>query len=297
MPSDARQPVTCRRAVLADAPLLQLLLPDPVAAGDGVQCFVAQRDGAILGAAAVVRRPSREPHGFPFALSVIEPFRRQGVGRALLAAVADEARRWGISILWPTLDVEDGAAAAFLRAVGAVPIKQAFHFEGDASTLHAVVGPIAGRLRARMPANAAIVTLADAPVAQIAALHQEYIGASAAATIARAGGQGDMAFSPHSVALLVDGRVGGALLYGVDGDVGRIDAIIVTRPYRQTWATAVLMDSALERGLAYYGPHRIRFWCWEDTYHTMKFARRAGSRVLTTATRFRLDVATGASLG
>jgi GNAT superfamily N-acetyltransferase len=282
--------VTCRPAVLADAPLLRRLLPDAVAAGDGIQCFVAQRDGATVGVAALACRPSRQPDGFPFALSVIEPFRRQGVGRALVGAVADEARRWGMTILWPYFDVEDGIAAAFLRAVGAVPVKQAFHFEGDASTLHGVVRPIARRLRARLRENAAIVPLAEAPAEQVAALHRQYLGGSTAVLVARARGEGETAFSPaHSVALVVDGRVGGAVLYAFEGDIARVDAVIVAPPYRRSGATALLMDGALERGLA-DGPHRIRFWCWEDTHDTMKFARRAGSVVLTTLIRFRLDV-------
>jgi GNAT superfamily N-acetyltransferase len=286
--------VTCRRAILADAPLLQRLLPDAAAAGDDVQCFVAQGNGESLGVAALVCTPSGVPRGFRFALNVIEPFRRQGVGRALLVAVADEARQWDIGVLWPYLDVEEGGASAFLRAVGAVPIKRAFHFEGDAPTLHAVVRPLARRLRARLPANARIVALADAPVAQIAALHQQYLGASAVATASRATGAGAMAFSPtDSVALLVDGVVAGAVLYGWDSDVARIDALIVSEPYRRGWATGLLIDGALERGIAKHG-RRIRFWCWEDTFDTMKLARRAGATVLTTLTRFQLDVVTSA---
>lgn len=282
--------VTCRPAVLADAPLLRRLLSDAVTTWDGVRCFIAQRDGATLGVAALLCRPSGEPVGFPFALRVIEPFRAQGVGRALVGAVADEARRWGIGLIRPYVDVEEGAETAFLRAVGAVSVKQAFHFECTTAALHAAVGPVARRVRTRMPANAAIVPLSEAPAAEVAALHRDYLGGPLAVLTARARGEGEMAFSPaHSVALLVDGRVGGAALYAFEGGTVRCDAVIVAPPYRGTWATAVLMDSALERCVA-DGQHRIRFWCWEDTRDTMKFARRANSVVLTTRTRFRLDV-------
>ncbi len=80
---------------------------------------VADVDGQVAGVCWTVTLPSSDPgYGFVAAdipevsLTVFEPFRRQGIGRALLAAVTAEAVRRGHGVL--SLSVEDSNPARAL---------------------------------------------------------------------------------------------------------------------------------------------------------------------------------------
>ena len=66
-------------------------------------------------------------------LYVAPEARRQGLGRALMAALASEARRSGAVCLWWGVDEGDDEAAAFYRAIGA---EAAEHYTG-----HILAGP------------------------------------------------------------------------------------------------------------------------------------------------------------
>ncbi|MFN6955144.1 MAG: GNAT family N-acetyltransferase [Acetobacteraceae bacterium] len=95
---------------------------DLIGGGAGGRCVVAERDGALIGYAT----------GFPtyesgFAargmyvgdLFVAEPARRQGVARALLAALGRGVLEGGGDHLWLTAKPWNAAAHALYRRLGA----------------------------------------------------------------------------------------------------------------------------------------------------------------------------------
>ncbi|WP_178130767.1 GNAT family N-acetyltransferase [Reyranella sp. CPCC 100927] len=158
--SDATTRVSVRRATVDDAEALAELTRGLNAhQGDPVGNFsaaVARRDG--FGATpcwtALIAERDGEPVGYamfhaaydaPHAarglylqdLFVREDARRLGVGRALMAAVAREARQAGCIFFWWTAKQWNTEALAFYRALGAT---------ADTVVAHALFGPAFDRL-------------------------------------------------------------------------------------------------------------------------------------------------------
>jgi GNAT superfamily N-acetyltransferase len=86
-------------------------------------CILAERDGEVVGYAMWVPAYSTEygvPGSYLQDLHVAERVRRQGIGRALMAAVGAEAKRQGLSFVWWASKIWNHEAQAFYRALGAV---------------------------------------------------------------------------------------------------------------------------------------------------------------------------------
>jgi GNAT superfamily N-acetyltransferase len=96
---------------------------DLIARGAGGRCVVAERDGALVGYATGF--PTYESgfaaRGFYVGdLFVVPQARRQGVARALLAALGRTALQAGGDHLWLTAKPWNSAAHALYRRLGAV---------------------------------------------------------------------------------------------------------------------------------------------------------------------------------
>lgn len=65
--------------------------------------------------------PDKGTEMFLYELGVDESFRRQGVGRALVSALADVARERDCYGMWVITDADNAAALATYRHVGGVP--------------------------------------------------------------------------------------------------------------------------------------------------------------------------------
>lgn len=136
-------PLSIRRAVPADAEALEALARGlNEHEGDPVEKFTAQairRDlfGAAPQAVALLAELDGAPVGFamfhdayynPAAarglylsdLFVAAEARRRGVARALMAAVAAEAKAAGRTFVWWTRKAQNDRAGAFYRTLGAV---------------------------------------------------------------------------------------------------------------------------------------------------------------------------------
>ncbi len=102
----------------SDLAVLERLHRD--ALGERDRCvLVAERDGELVGMAHLApSRAANAPHRAEVQrVAVAANARGGGVGRALMAAVEDEARARGLTLLW--LTTHDGtAAASFYEAVG-----------------------------------------------------------------------------------------------------------------------------------------------------------------------------------
>src|SRR5262249_31381613 len=127
-----------RPARPVDAAAARMMLPDAFTTPLVPILFAAREDSvpAPLGAAALSSDTlGRDPDGFRFNLEVAPPYRRRGVGRALLKTVIAECRRWGVRGLWSWRRVAEGPGADFLRALGFTCAKRFLHFEAELARL------------------------------------------------------------------------------------------------------------------------------------------------------------------
>ncbi len=103
--------------------------PDPAAieqflADRNCMLIVAVEDGAVLGTldGYALRRPhARRPEFLLYEIDVVAEHRRRGIGRALIDAFADEARRRDAENIWVLTHRSNDAAAALYRACGFAP--------------------------------------------------------------------------------------------------------------------------------------------------------------------------------
>lgn len=83
------------------------------------QRFVAESpEGALLGYASAGEHEEAAPNHFVAGVRVAPAYRRQGLGRALLQAIADWARSQGALRLESTIDDKDEAALAAVERLG-----------------------------------------------------------------------------------------------------------------------------------------------------------------------------------
>jgi len=86
--------------------------------------LAATVDGEIAGgltAHTLALTRSEESEVFLYDLAVRPDFQRQGVGRALVAALREQAMAAGINVVFVPADNEDTHALEFYRAVGGTP--------------------------------------------------------------------------------------------------------------------------------------------------------------------------------
>ena len=108
-----------------------------VARPPGTELLVAERGEALIGFcafAAIYPGPGLQPGLFMKELYVAAGARGSGAGRALIAALASQARARGLHRIDWTADAEDERLRAFYEALGArpQPKKLFFRLTGDA---------------------------------------------------------------------------------------------------------------------------------------------------------------------
>jgi ribosomal protein S18 acetylase RimI-like enzyme len=84
--------------------------------------LVAYEDGRPIGFVSGVEttHPDKGTEMFLYELAVEEPWRRRGVGRALVDALAEVAKARGCYGMWVVTDEDNAAALATYRGTGAV---------------------------------------------------------------------------------------------------------------------------------------------------------------------------------
>lgn len=141
VPADA-EPLAALFRALNDEPWLspQLITPESIArdliADPRAIVLVAEQDGAPVGLATA--HPAYDSGQSRWGLFLNDLYvapeaRRRGIGRALVAAVAAEARASGCRFVWWNADEQDGLALVFHRTLGAeeMPVSD-FLLHGDA---------------------------------------------------------------------------------------------------------------------------------------------------------------------
>lgn len=89
----------------------------------GHHLLLATIDGAPAGFVSAVEttHPDKGTEMFLYELAVAEAHRRQGIGRALIDALAELARNAGCYGMWVLTDASNGASLATYRRAGAGP--------------------------------------------------------------------------------------------------------------------------------------------------------------------------------
>ena len=100
--------------------------PDATArflAEDGHHLLVAYEEGRAVGfvSGVEVTHPDKGTEMFLYELAVDEPFRRRGIGRALVERLAGVARQAGCYSMWVITDEDNEAARATYEGAGGVP--------------------------------------------------------------------------------------------------------------------------------------------------------------------------------
>jgi GNAT superfamily N-acetyltransferase len=231
-----------------------------------------------LGAAAFVPRLRDLTHpGFRCALRVLPAFRRQGIGHALLQALAEEARRWNVPRLhaWRPVD-EASEEAAALQALGFARLSTMHHFIGTVDRALPAAERLESSLRARMraPETVRIVPLHEVPREQVVSLYQRQLGGSTTSVgehLSRV--LHDEPARAISVAAWDGERVLGFMLLAMRDGCPEADFWVSDLGRRNGWIAALTLHASLQR-IGALGLREYRFHCNEHVQATMNFARR-----------------------
>lgn len=288
---------------LAALALMPELLNSPVLPAHFWVAHLRESTSMVVGAAAFVPLIHHAIWpGYRCTAQVLPGWRRQGVGRALMDGLRQEAQRWDLRYLHAWNDVIDGGTEArFLQACGFGMGHTLQHFVGRASRALARMQPLVDRLqtRGRVPAEFALQPLQDVPLQAVAALHQREFGGSIQGAVAQIETALKMPLISQLSKGLWDGQqLAGYLLAGTgaatDSTAPHCDTIAVqywaSAPgQRHGWAAAVLLHDFLQRAVA-CGYDDVRFHCNDQTRATLNIARAIGSRELAPTRGWVLDL-------
>ena len=266
-----------RPAVAEDTVTCRTLLPDAFPAiGRPPELLVAHGPDGIAGAAAV----AWVPNGFPVLLHVATPWRRRGIGRALLEAAAASVRGETRALRsWGTV-AEASPAAGLLRAAGFAPTRRFLWFETGAAAFETSMTRLLDRLHRRVPADGRVVTLAEAPKQGVVRLVAPGFAALPHDVAVRLMPGARNGFDPAlSLVVLRGEAVVGAMLCRAAEGALRVEVNIVAPGLRGGWVNLVMLEAMARRGRQ-AGFGRFRFGCEPDVRDTIGLARRSGATAL-----------------
>lgn len=237
--------IVCQPARPQDWAAGLALLPE--AAEPGSELLIAWRDGALAGAASLRWRTIGTPPGFGIAVAVLPAQRRQGIGRALVAAAAALARGETAGLWTAPLDGES-PQLAFALACGFAPRGRTFLLRA----------PLAFALvRLRLKTEAAIAAGGAAARVVIRPLLADEVAAAARLVAAELGGGPQVTAArirglmtagnpvPPQLAL-VDGQWAGIVLCHGAGTVFTVEAMVVPAAWRGEHLSQMMMRHVIE---------------------------------------------------
>ncbi len=204
----------------------------------------------IIGAAAILNTPiSSRPKSAPFTLTIAQPFRRQGIAqRFIRAAGAFSSHELQIPALCNWYGVQRGSPESEIwQQLGFETRTKLAHYNADLRPYIDLMTLNASRLRARnrIPGNAVVIPLADAPHGPIIDLHLRYIGGSRARLERRLQGQDTHPYHPHlSQVALHQGIVCGIALARINHEQKLvIDARVIAPHARRSWVNPLMLEA------------------------------------------------------
>jgi len=276
---------TVRPGISQDAKAVRMLIPE---LREASACFVAiDHENRIIGAAGVTRayRP-QPPIGPGIAIHVIEPCRRQGIGRRLLEFVEVAAERAGAQALYGASRVDqDSDKARSWSWLGFTPHETVELQRLPLDQFEPRLAPLVGRMQKqqRIPTSARIIPLYQSNPAAVLHLHLDNLGGDRAELYWKLRGSGPGAFHPrYSRVLLVGDKVVGCILaHRKDKDTAAVDADIVEPGLRGGWANVWLKLEAT-RGALRLGIKNFEFMSFDHYADTRSFTKKMGGVTVKT---------------
>ncbi len=219
--------------------------------------------------------------GWRVSFRVAWPYRRQGVGSALLRYLVDAAPRCGRQGLQTTHDPQkEPEVTPFLRHKG-------FREETSLMTYEVGIGPVREFTcslrdwlaeRGELPAGLRYVALREVALPEIVRLHTKYIGGSESGVTAHLQRVLKGPTADDNRVLLVGDEIAGAVLGETVNGVSRVDVTLVTEKYQgkatqSGWAQAVLLAHCLDRAMG-LGAQRSEFSCLTTNNPMMRMVTR-----------------------
>ena len=287
-----------RNPTSAERRACRMLLPAAARSGQKVRLFVAVagEPQRVVGAAALGLDGRGDAHrGWQVDLRVIGPFRRRGIGRALIEHVATQARDHDVGAIhaWEWAEPDSEAAKAW-AALGFLPQRRRTEYEADVHTASRTLVPLLNEVREHgwIPDGARIVPLSEVDPAAVAALHVKYLGGTRQLLMPLLTGAAPDRYDPtHSRVLLLDGRVMGFTLGRVFPDQGlcEVDANVLDPAVRLGWANVWLKVDAADSLLA-AGIRTMRYFALDQHTDTRRVSIRDGVRLVRTLVQMRREL-------
>jgi GNAT superfamily N-acetyltransferase len=212
-------------------------------------------DGAaaphLLGAMALIKGQTPADAALSVLVHVAAPYRRQGIGRALIEAAIARCRG-RTHLLRALRPVAAGSAAAsFLAAAGFADYEAIVHYEADLDILHRLLQRFHERMtrRGAMPADIAILSLRQAPADKVAEMVASHLPITQQAVIARMRpGRADTYDLDKSIVLMRGAQCVGLIIGQWGEPVPSVLIRIVDPSLRGGWANILLLAEAVCMG-------------------------------------------------
>ncbi len=283
---------------LRDWRALRMLLPDAIHHGCGCDAFVAVSEESpdfLIGAIAVTPLMQIQPRLGPrVAPHVIPPWRRRGVGKALVdvAAHLATARKAEALYAWNKVSLDSNAAIAW-RALGFDHAIESSLTYIDADRTIETLQPLFDWLKkgGHIPSEARMASLQDVDPDQVVELVTTCL-AGAGAEVAlkqRLIGQHPKPLEPvlSKVLLYRDRVVGAMLARPFNENVGLVEVNVLHPLLRYGWAN-VWLKLETTRGARDAGYSKFLYETNEQHVDTMRLTSRLGGEVVTRVELYRL---------
>jgi GNAT superfamily N-acetyltransferase len=290
MPHADISSITIRPPRDVEGPACRMLLPESVVRPmTRPEWLVAVQEAAprIVGAASF--QPSERVF-IGVRVRVIRTHRRRGIGSRLLQHIIDEAVRRTMAGVFGRADgLAEPDAAPFLAVHGFRFLGRLTTVEADIAAMRDYLVALRDRLIAggKIPPNARLVRFSEAPLDQVAKLYADYImhnPEADPALLRHPQFKQQVAASPI---LMMDDRVVGILLVGIEGALATVHARVVAPELRGGWVNALMMGTATEE-VWQAGARRVRFEIPPDNRDTEKLARRFRAETISAWERYGL---------
>jgi GNAT superfamily N-acetyltransferase len=276
--------------------ICRMLLPE-ISGPAGVVWYrvAVDRESSQLIGAVGVREDFTQAARWIVDVHVIPPFRGRGFGRQLVESTAIEAARRGVGALDAWVLPEDGSERVQqIQKFGFRVYKKIFEFETSAPQILAAAQSVYKRVveRGSIPASARLISLKDADMSAVIALHTTYLGGTADGLLPRMGGGSLLPFEPHlSQVLLLDDRVMGLALGHLRADpkIYEFDALVIHPSLRSGWASAWLRYEQARRGVG-LGCTSVRYMTFDQKLGARHSGKRTPSRLVHTTCWMRRPV-------